>query len=335
MRERRDPIDEFWRWWATAKDPLAAAISSRVPSSLVGWGDTISARVDAIDPALAWELGPGVRSEHHFALSSAGDSRLRIVTERWLARAPAADALWEYYPAKQPGRADPKVESEIEGVSLRYAEFRLALQTDEMRLRVHAAVYHPKLRELDEGNRTVATFLMLDDLLGEDAVERWVGRVTTVLDPGGATEPREALRAAVAKLTELSQDRRWTLLEGRDLDGKRRIAAVDFGVRRLDHLLMESHVEVTIGYPAREDDFYPEAMSEDVNAMEDALVQALGPHAVRIGRETGAGRRVIHLHVAPAGPAQEILARWERMYPTWDIDVVAQADPSWSILNRW
>src|SRR6187399_1447322 len=53
-----DPIAEFWAWWETAKGPLAQAIHNRTVSE---WTDPISERVHAIDPGLAWELGPGVK----------------------------------------------------------------------------------------------------------------------------------------------------------------------------------------------------------------------------------------------------------------------------------
>jgi len=101
-----DPIAEFWAWWETAKGPLAQAIHNRTVSE---WTDPISERVHAIDPGLAWELGPGVKSEHHICVTSEGNPLLRMTAQRWLSRAPAPDAVWEYYPARQPsGRASAR-----------------------------------------------------------------------------------------------------------------------------------------------------------------------------------------------------------------------------------
>jgi hypothetical protein len=329
---REDPIDAFWQWWAEARGPLYDAIATR---TLDAWVDPISARVRAIDERLEWELGPGTRSEHHFCLSGCGDARLRVLTQRWLSRAPEPDDRWEYYPARQPSGRDPKLVLELAGVRLPYWDLRLGMRVDEARRRIDVVVFHPKFTDLPEDKRAMAMFLLLDDALGEDGVERWIGRAEHALEEGGADAPREALLDAVRALARAPAGQ-LSLLRGRGKDGLPRLAAVAFGVKRLDHLLMESHVEVTIAYPTeRADGFYSEGVGEDVNAMEDALLAALGNDAVYIAHETGGGRRIIHLHVAPAGPAQEAIARWERMHSGWDIEVVARADPQWTVLRRW
>ncbi len=174
-----DPIEAFWTWWSTAKEPLAEAIKSR---KLDAWVGPISDHVHAIDPGLAWELGPGVKSAHHFCVSSEGDSRLRITAERWLARAPAPDALWEYYPARQASRGDRKLALRLGGVELSYADLRFGFERDTNRRRLHVALFHEKFRDLSEDDRRRALFLFLDDLLGEDGVERWIGRVRHTLE---------------------------------------------------------------------------------------------------------------------------------------------------------
>lgn len=324
-----DPIDAFWRWWQTARQPLAKAIDER---RVEEWTDPLSDHVYAIDPGLAWELGPGVKSAHHLCVTSEGNAVLRVTAERWLSRAPAPDALWEYYPARQPSRGDPKMTLEMGGVELDYDGFRVGIDVDETRRTVAVKVHHPKLGELSERQRSTAMFLMLDDWLGEDGVERWIGHAKHTLDASEAPEPRQALREAVDRLSTLDADS-FTLLEGKHEDGRRKLALVNFGVKRIDHLLMDVHFEVTISYPEREDGFYSEAVGEDVNAIEDALLEALGHDAVHIGHETGLGRRVVHLHASGDGPARGIIERWERMYPTWDISTVAKADPRWEILG--
>src|SRR5712671_480739 len=79
-------LDAFWRWWRTAAPRLAATIDTGKAAPIA---DEVSAQVDAIDPRLSWETGPGLKgARHHFALSSEGGIELRILTERWLSRAP-------------------------------------------------------------------------------------------------------------------------------------------------------------------------------------------------------------------------------------------------------
>ncbi|MCA9640845.1 MAG: hypothetical protein KC492_09120, partial [Myxococcales bacterium] len=122
-----DAIDEFWAWWAGAAEDLASTINSKQPldGSQI---EAISERVRAIDDSLAWEMGPGRNSEHHFALSPEGDAELRVITQRWLARAPAPSANWEYYAARQGTHADPALTLTLDGRDFEYADFRLVLE---------------------------------------------------------------------------------------------------------------------------------------------------------------------------------------------------------------
>ena len=326
-----DAIDAFWSWWPSARGPLAKAIDDR---KLDAWVDRLTKRVRAIDAGLAWELGPGVRSQHHLCITGEGEATLRVTAERWLSRAPAHDAVWEYYPARQPSRGDRKLSLRLAGVDLDYNDFRIGVELDETRLLMSVVLYHPKLGDLRESQRSTALFLALDDWLGEDGVERWIGRARYTLQASEAPSTRDALTEAVDRLASTNREN-FTLLERRHEGGRRRLVVVNFGLKRLDHLLMDVHFEVTIRYPERGDGLYSETVGDDVNAMEDALLKQLGPEAVYIGHETGLGQRIIHLHATATGPARDIITLWERMHPTWEIDVVARSDPQWEVLQRW
>src|SRR5262247_791243 len=94
------PWTTFWAWWTGAAPRIAQASDSRTVAELVV---EISGAVHAINPGLAWELGPGRSGKHAFTLSPEGDIELRRLTERWLQSAPPPD-VWEYFPARQPAR---------------------------------------------------------------------------------------------------------------------------------------------------------------------------------------------------------------------------------------
>ena len=125
------------------------------------------------------------------------------------------------------------------------------------------------------------------------------------------------------------------VIESRDAQDRRHVATVNVGLKRLDYLLMDTHLAVKIRYTDRGDGFYADPVGEDLQAMEDKLLEALGPHAVYIGHESGCGERVIHWHVATASPAGGIVEAWERGYPAWTIESVAANDPQWDVLRRW
>jgi hypothetical protein len=153
----------------------------------VSIAEEVGARVSAIDPRLAWETGPGLNgAHHHFALSAEGDIELRVLTQRCIARAPAADATWEYFPARQafPRRGDWALEFEkVGGATFDFPRARVGFQIDTERELAHVKFHHPALAKVDENQRATAAFLTLDSVLGEDGVERWIGRIETSAEP--------------------------------------------------------------------------------------------------------------------------------------------------------
>jgi hypothetical protein len=90
-------IQAFWAWWSTARLRIEQAISSGPRPDLV---EEITSNVHAIDAGLAWELGAGQRAAHALCVTPEGRPELRSVTERWVRAGPAADAVWEYHPAR-------------------------------------------------------------------------------------------------------------------------------------------------------------------------------------------------------------------------------------------
>lgn len=327
-------IDAFWAWWPAFAPRLASAFETGTAHALVG---ELTEKVHAIDARLAWDTGPGLAgARHHFALSAEGDIALRVITERWLARAPAADATWEFYAARQPSRR-------LEGQAIRvtgddavdFARVQLGLRTDGMRERVHVELHHPAFARLDEQQRQLAAMLVLDKTLGEDEVERWIGHIA----PSGSAppEPRrlDELVEEVKALARSSTRENFAIVEGRR-DGHPVVATFNFALKRVDHLLMEQHLAVSI---ALEDPtpagLVTNAEAATLNALEDELLDQLGHDVVYIGRETGLGVRTIHLHAAPTGPVQARAEAWMRRHPRRRITVDVAHDPAWTILDRW
>src|SRR5262249_4638997 len=157
-------------------------------------------------------------------------------------------------------------------------------------------------------------------------VERWVGDVQPTFDAAEAPDDRTALLAVVKDLASRGASS-FAVGERKQPDGRVTTMVVDFGIKRLDHLLMDTHVEVKISYPAEPNGLFAKAVGEEVDALEKELLDALGKDAVFVGHETGRGQRGIHLHVAPTGPALARITEWERAHPSWTIETVAMADP--------
>jgi hypothetical protein len=332
-----DRLDAFWAWWRTASPGLAAAFDARRGDAAV---EELGARIDAIDPRLAWETGPGLRgARHHLALSSDGDPELRIVAERWLARAPPPDAAWEFYPARQATPGDPRLLLELHddaGTAIAYGDVRVALEPDTLRERIHVVLHHPALARLDEGERTRAAFLVLDGVLGEDAVERWLGAMETSAEPLPDGEPLEALVDAVATLARTATGEGYATGERRTGSGAPVIMVVNLAVKRIDHLLMDAHLEVVLPLLRQAERGMPTAEeNEAVHALEVELRAILGHDAVWIARETAEGRRTIHFHVAGQGPAEGRARAWASGRPDRGVSVEVRHDPAWDVLRRW
>ena len=330
MSNVAEGIDTFWRWWNASKDDLASAIAEH---SLDGWVEPISENVKAMHPDLAWELGPGLDAQHQLCVTGEGNPELRVVTERWLARAPKADAVWEYHPARQPSPGTRELSLKLDGVDLDFDALQIEIEPDDVRRLLHITAHHPKLTEVGEEHRLTAAFLYLNEVLGEDDLDRFVGSIDISPAPLQRTASLEDLRASISELDEASES--FTLLQGKTEDGMPILVMANLGLKRLDHLLMDTHVEIVIPYPANESGLYAPAVGEELDAMEDALLEALGHDAVFIGHETGLGQRVIHLHVVAGGPALPRIEEWDRNHPAWEIDVEAVHDPQWDILDRW
>lgn len=327
-----EAIAEFWRFWQEHGEAIAASIDER---DLDRWVPQISAAVHAIDEQLDWELGAGHESQHYLCLSGAGDMTLRVLTERWLAASPGSNQRWEFWPSRPGSATNVDLALRMGGHDVAFDEALVAVDLDEARRRIHVGVHHPSFAVMDESMRGSATFIMLDSVLGEDDVERWVGGVEPLTEAPASGLSLGELPAAIEMLRRLEQGT-FSLLQGETGEGHPVFATIDLGIKRVDHLLFDWHYEVEI--PLHEPDengLTTRKEAEALDAAEDALLGRLGKDAVYIGRETRQGRRVLHLHAAGPGRAGAVLDDWVAAHEGWPIEVRARLDPGWDVLSRW
>jgi len=320
----KDPIDAFWAWWADSRDALAGAIAD---GTLDSWVEPISARVSAIHEDLAWELGHGKRSQHHICVSSEGSPVLRVIAERWRSRAPEPDDVWEYYAARQPSDWR-RGQLDIAGAELDFPAFRLGLEVDERRLRVHLAVFHPALAGLPEKAASTALFVTLDRVLGEDGTERWVGAVTRAeAEPEGAVD-FGGLLEAVERLEEADADS-WVLGEGQ-IEGHPLVFTSNMALKRVDHLLFDVYSQVHLTYGDLREDGLPDSGALELfgDAFE-VLEGQLGHEALFLGTSSSQGVRTYHWRTPNQGRAAAIIDAWAEQELRWPIEVEHNLDPTW------
>ena len=219
-------IREFWRWWLTARARFEAAIGD---GGWAGLPDEMNRRVASIAPELEWEFCRGRQATHALVVSAAGSRQLRPLAERWYRAAPVADRTWEYHPARQ---ADPRAFAHRLGFGdreLDLADLRFGYEPDDNRRQIDVSVYHPAFDQVAERDRDHVAFLALDWLLGEDAVEAWIGVIEATTDGSDAGDAGDGLRAAVGALAD--EPPLWTVLRGVGLDGRPITATVQTPLR--------------------------------------------------------------------------------------------------------
>ena len=109
-------------------------------------------------------------------------------------------------------------------------------------LSVH--LWHPAFDSLPEQVRGQIAFLFLDNVLGEDDVERWIGAIE--IDETAQTgETPEALANEVRRQAEAATGDQWVAAEGTDAGGDPVIVRYNASIKRIDHPFAANHLEVS------------------------------------------------------------------------------------------
>jgi len=326
-------IAGFWKWWPAARGRIQGAIEGGgFDDALV---EEIAGRVAQIGADVDWELGPGSKARHAFCLSPKGDPVVRKLTERWLRAAPAPDEIWEYHPARRGNAEMGEARMEIGGVELALGEFVAAFEVDEGREVVNATCFHPAFPRMSEDLRGTATFLMLDGALGEDGVERWLGGIEPAATPPVGARPIAELRAAIQTLAGTATGERFAVMRGQDTEGRPLFVTLNFALKRIDHLACDSHVVIDLGLLRPDENGMPtNEEAEQLNTIEDELAPLL-TDAVYFGRETRAGRRVLHYFAPGDSPGKARLTAWASSHRDRDPRVAWTEDPRWTARDRF
>src|SRR5438445_2674406 len=209
-----ESLDHFWVWWASARNRLAAALDRQTLSKQIA--DEITSMVDLVHPSLMWELGPGRASTYALTLCPEGDLSLRRLTAAWLRAAPPADEGWEYHAARPP---TPSLNVQIEGAEFAPSEFSVTSEYDDSRERFHVTLHHPQFGGVKEEVCRQVALLTLDQLLGEDDVDRWVQSVDAIFPAGDEAAALDELTGEIERRRAEATGQRLSLGTGVDRDG--------------------------------------------------------------------------------------------------------------------
>ncbi|MGP9695215.1 hypothetical protein ACT3TZ_11425 [Brachybacterium sp. AOP25-B2-12] len=325
FRRRKDatlptpPTVDFWTWWEASGRGLDPTEPGR-------WVDELSDHAEAIHPSLSWHFTAGDRAEHRLVLSAGGEPEGRVQAERWLRLAQDGDTRWEYS-ASTPADTSALANSlEIDGVQLSLSELVFAVEADPDVRRVHVGVFHPAFPTISEGLRGQVSFLAVDWLLGEDAVERWVG----ALEPLAARPDPALPTSAVLEAVEgFDRERRenpgaWSILGG-EHDGTPIFGLCRSDVRWVDAPHLDRGHQLTIRYaPAGPPD--GEALDR-ITAIDDELAAAVGDAGIYLGRELIDG--VATFFVYTDSEDRDVEGRLAALAESVHSELATAPDPGW------
>jgi hypothetical protein len=161
-------------WWTAFEDKapaLSELFRGKKQWDLPGW---MADNLQAIDPNLCWEFGPAVRTAgHRLVITPESRHHLRLLVRTILDRAPDL-AGWEFYPyrlAEDLEQAENTVAGRTAGT--------LDGVTAELQIgeghRIDLLFRSPVTKGEDDREAMNVAFVAAESLLGERALDRWVG----------------------------------------------------------------------------------------------------------------------------------------------------------------
>ncbi|SER70156.1 hypothetical protein [Corynebacterium cystitidis] len=238
-----DPIEEFWQWWERNQHSITDAIEK---GTLNDYVEPLTGRVQAIDPRLAFEFGPGVESQHQLTVTAEGDPSARSAARRWLNQAPAADTTWSFFDMRQAAAVISKLHIFGHTISLR----DIQVATEPTTTGLSVGLYHPVFSQLSEAERTQLTFIALDHCLGEEVVSIWLDGIDALPAPPAESVDLSELPGIVAEVRKRNSNDEgisWLNLKGETPQGPVVVSVLG----RLNSAVnphLDHYVGVTVGF---------------------------------------------------------------------------------------
>ncbi len=306
-------ITAFWEGWPALRPALEEELAEgRYGEATAELSDLIS----AIHPALEWDLGPGRSAEHAFCLSSAADPGLRSLTERWYRDSPPADRAWEYHPARIAVEPNPVT---VGALSIDPFEVTMVVEPDLVTEELDLTIGHRDFGLMDEALQLLVVFRLLDDLLGEDRAEFWVGSVDVVPHSLPWGMPFLGLAEEVDRWADAATGQQWEMIPKEDDELGESRAFVNRALKRLHFLEMVDIVMVSIETSGPEDPL--------VRKVEKDLAATLRTGGVIFAHQIFDTFTVLYAYADPevSEDVHGLAARWRPAV----YEVFTDPDPGW------
>jgi hypothetical protein len=179
-------IDRWWSAFAAKTGDLDDLFASRSQWDLPDW---MHQHLNAISPHLMWEYGPAVTGEgHRLVITPESERHLRPMVQTVLERAPNL-AGWEFYAYRLP----EDVEEASRMVAARTRgdlSGTLATAMIGEHNRNNLCYHSPDTKGPDDPQAFENAFVATETLLGEEALDKWVGAITveSLREPAGISK---------------------------------------------------------------------------------------------------------------------------------------------------
>jgi hypothetical protein len=336
-------VRKFWSWWQSTGARLATMALADGESERLA--EPMARHLAAIHPGLTWQVDcdpdslPAVNPDprHILVVSGDGDPALQAIASRWRQAAPAANEIWAYSEYRSPA-IDPAA-TVLDLGSAKIDVTSATVSADVRGAHVDVTMYHPRFAEIPAEQHMSAAFRLLDTVLGEAAVDSWLGTVEAAVEPPSDPVPLTALRTVVdeleAEFTDVEGERSWLLTRATSDDGAPILASAQVPLRPSGAARLDTHVDVSVcfsewtqgGLPAR-------GSLQRLRDFQDLLNNRLGDTGRVVAHETQRGVRTLHLYVDSTTFALKQLRGTIAGWSQGTVSVTENPDPTWESVQH-
>jgi hypothetical protein len=167
--------NEFWAWLVYNHLAIETLLINRQFDVVE---NLISENLDSINPEISWEIGL-VNNEVELTLSAEGNEAVGKVLGEMFADCPSIPK-WKLYRYKQPKKISSLsriIASQGYQIDLEKVDVQVALNS--LTSKVDVILISLDFNKISSKRLFELSFLILDGILGEEMVEKWIGSINT------------------------------------------------------------------------------------------------------------------------------------------------------------